>query len=221
VIVVDWHVPRVTRSSSLIDDILSWKWSDAIVREVKAVDSHYDRSVEAAAQVGKEIARWMKEKGIAPSRTVISGHSLGAQIAAFASNTCALPEFCNEPVSIILAADPAGPKFANRPPEARLSQDDAGRVIVVHATGILGDQNPIGTVDIYVSWPASSQSDPIWQHSEARELITSSFLQPKMSNTDGTPFGANALGFDFSDGKRREYQPGAASAADLAAIVRR
>jgi hypothetical protein len=37
---------------------------------------------------------------------------------------------------------------------------------------VWGDENPIGTVDIYVSWPESGQPDCVWQHSQARELVT-------------------------------------------------
>ena len=221
VIVVSWHVPSEPQSASFPPQVRWPGGLGTIAGGLIALDKDYRRAVEAAKQVAKEMAEWMKEKGIPPSKTVISGHSLGAQIAAFTSNECARPELFNEPIAAILAADPAGPQFEDRPPEERLEKDDAGQVIVVHATKILGDESPIGTVDIYVSWPESEQSDCIRQHSQARELVTKSFLRSEMSNTDGTPFGANGLGFDFGDGKPRDYQPDTESTTDLALRVPR
>jgi hypothetical protein len=144
--------------------------------------SDYDRAVEVAKQVGERIVEWMQQKGVPPSRTVISGHSLGAHIAAFASNACARPEFFEQPIAVILAADPAGPQFESKPPEDRLSEDDAERVIVVHATELWGDENQIGTLDIYILWPESDVPDYVWQHSQARELVTESFLESVSSN---------------------------------------
>lgn len=69
-------------------------------------------------------------------------------------------------------------------------------MIVVHTTAMFGDENPIGTLDIYVDWPDSEKEpDEIWRHSQARELITTSFLDPEMASADGIAFGANALGY--------------------------
>ena len=77
-----------------------------------------------------------------------TGHSLGAQIAAYASNECARPGMCGEPVHAIVAADPAGPCFELGLPEQRLDPTDAQHVIVVHTTETFGDENPVGTSDI-------------------------------------------------------------------------
>ena len=66
-------------------------------------------------------------------------------------------------------------------------------MIVIHTTELFGDPNAIGTVDIYVQWPDSGSPDYCAQHSQARDLLTESFLQPGMANEDGTPFGINAL----------------------------
>jgi hypothetical protein len=177
VIVVDWHVPPAPRSAS---SGITTRWLgglDTIGRKLMAIEADYRRAVGAANQIGRRIAEWMREKGVLPSRTVISGHSLGAQIAAFASNACAQPGLFGESIAAILAADPAGPRFETRPPEGRLNQDDADQVIGVHATEVWGDENPIGTLDVYLRWPESDTPDHVRQHSRARELITESFLQ--------------------------------------------
>jgi predicted esterase len=191
VIVVDWRVPPAPRSASFLFQVSWLKGIDTIGRELMAVDADYRRAAEAAKQVGERIAEWMQQKGVPPSRTVISGHSLGAQIAAFAGDACAQPERFGERIAAILGADPAGPHFERKPPEGRLSQDDADQVIVVHATELWGDESPIGTLDIYILWPQSDTPDYARQHSQARELVTESFLQavssnrPEVSEPDG------------------------------------
>jgi predicted esterase len=182
VIVVDWHVPPAPRSASFLFPVSLLRGVDTITRELMGVEADYRRAVAAANQIGEEIAEWTKAKGIAPSRTVISGHSLGAQIAAFAGSACARPEQFGEPIAAILAADPAGPQFERKPREGRLSQDDADQVVVVHATEVWGDENPIGTLDVYVLWPESDTPDYARQHSQARELVTESFLRAVSSN---------------------------------------
>lgn len=214
VIVVDWQVPPAPRSA-VFSRRFSWlKGIDAITCELMTVDANYRRAVAAASKVGKRMAEWMEENGIRPSSTVISGHSLGAQIAAFAGNACARPELFDEPLAAIVAADPAGPRFEDRPPDGRLSQDDAQYVIVVHATDVWGDENRIGTLDVYIDWPKTGTPDFTRQHSQARELVTASFLRPDLSNTDGTPFAANALGVDFRDDQPRFFRPAAEATAE-------
>ena len=199
VIVVDWRVPLAPRSASCLFQVSWLKGVDTIGRELMGVDADYGRAVEAANEVGQKIADWMKQQGIAPSRTVISGHSLGAQIAAFAGNACVRPERFGEPIAVILAADPAGPRFERKPPEGRLSKNDAGQVVVVHATEMLGDENPIGKLDIYIRWPQSATPDYTRQHSQARELVTECFLQsvsssgPELSEPDWESIASLAL----------------------------
>ena len=153
----------------------------------------------ASKQVGRRIAEWMKAKGVLPRRTVICGHSLGAQIAAFASNACARSDMGNEPVAIVVATDPAGPCFELKPPEERLDKTDAGQVIVVHTTQVFGDENAIGTRDVYVSWPETEQPDYVWQHSQAREMVTASFVDSYVIDTDGGPASADFADSDSSD----------------------
>ena len=154
----------------------------------------YSDWAETTKAVGRDIAGWMKQRGISPHRTVISGHSLGAQIAAFASNECARAEMCGEPVHTIIAADPAGPNFELSSPKQRLDPTDAQRVIVVHTTELFGDEHPIGTSDIHIDWPKSKQPDPISRHSLAREFVTASFLETDTSTTDQMAPDANAFG---------------------------
>ncbi len=233
VIIVAWHVPPEPRPESVLDADLwqcarektgcsshrsqkpcdgesvlteALKCLDTIACELIAIDSHYRRSAAAAQEIGDRIAAWMKSTGARPSRTVISGHSLGAQIAAFASNACARPELFDEPVATIIAADPAGPLFEDRPPDWRLDRGDAVRVFVVHSTRMWGDENPIGTVDVYASWPESNRPDSLWRHNAARELVTHS-LQPESPGPRAVSLLPSALHFDLGVGEPRDGLP--------------
>ena len=211
VVIVDWHgppQPRVQGEPSRLGPLESL-WN---------LYEQYRQAVATTKIVGSEITAWMRQKGIRPSRTVISGHSLGGQVAAFASNECARAEQFQEPIHAILAADPAGPSFELRPPEERLDRTDAHEVIVVHTTEGLGDENAVGTVDIYAQWPESETPNYAWQHSQARERVTASFSRPDMLNTDGTPFGANALGFDFGDIGPRVFRQDGESTTNFASV---
>jgi pimeloyl-ACP methyl ester carboxylesterase len=182
---------------------------DSLVAEA----TEYARAAGAARGIGADIAAWMKARGICPSRTVVCGHSLGAQIAAYVGQECVRPERFAQPLRAILAADPAGPLFAGKPADQRLDRSDAAEVIVIHATELYGCKEPLGTADTYIVWPATDTSDPRTRHNEALELVTESFLRPEASHADGTPFGANALGFDFRGKNPRILQPARADAS--------
>ena len=189
VVVVDWAVP--SDSSRLQHTKVSVSTSD-FWTSVCDLSAEYERAVHASRGVGRSIADWMQDKRIEPSRTVICGHSLGAHIASFASKHLARTGTLGHKLHAILAADPAGPSFAGAPAEERLDKSDAEEVIVVHTTDFSGDNHAIGTFDIYVSW-RNVPPDVITRHSMARELITRSFLDPKMVTNDGLPFAANAI----------------------------
>jgi len=210
VVIVSWRVPNCP-------DPAASRKGDSFFGHMWQLASDYAQAVDIARRVGREIGDWMNEKQISPESTVISGHSLGAQIAAFASNACALPELFGAPVRAILAADPAGPLFEGRLPAERLDPSDAQEVIVVHTTDMLGVKSAVGTVDTYVSWPASKNPDTIARHSFARELVTDSFLAQGLAHSDGTPFGANAVGVRFPDQNPKTYRAGGAANNAIAA----
>jgi len=199
VIVVDWHVPAQVEAEGERSGL-------ALLGQICGLYQEYRKAAAVSKQVGRRIAEWMKAKGVPPSRTVICGHSLGAQIAAFASNECARSELCDEPVGILVATDPAGPCFELNRPGERLDKTDADRVIVVHTTEVFGDENPIGTWDIYVEWPESEQPDYVWQHSQARELVTASFVESYVIDVDGSPANADFADSDSSDAQSQVAQ---------------
>jgi hypothetical protein len=170
-VIVDWGAQRRLQEAEQPND----EDGRCGLRSVLSLYRRYLDAAQAARSVGREIAGWIKQQGVLPHRTVISGHSLGGQIAAFASNECARPEVWGQPVHTIIAADPAGPFFEACSPEQRLDSTDAKHVIVVHTTEVFGDENPIGTWDIYPFWPESEHPCPIRRHSRARHLVTASF----------------------------------------------
>jgi pimeloyl-ACP methyl ester carboxylesterase len=168
VIVVDWRLTPQTKGDG--ETGRGRKYPFALGSFCNLYWEYCD-SAWISKSVGHDIAHWIKRNGILPRRTVISGHSLGAQIAAYASNACAQPEMCGEPVHAIIAADPAGPGFENRPPEQRLDPTDARHVVVMHTTESLGDENAVGTSDIYLAWPEALRRNDVALHSLARELV--------------------------------------------------
>jgi len=198
VVIVDWRASAEDRGKGGVRAI-------PVLGGLFGLPVDYRAAAEFAPRVGKEIADWMARQGIRPSKTVICGHSLGAQVAAFASNECARRERFGERVWAILAADPARPRFQDEPSEKRLDKDDAREVIVIHATKILGDASPLGTVDVYIVRSDGSPPNELEDHSRARELLAESFRDPEMTHDDGTPFGANALEFRFREDRPRRY----------------
>jgi len=196
VVIVDWRAPAEERGKGGVLAI-------PVLGGLLGVLDDYRAAVKFAPRVGREIADWMARHRIRPAETVLCGHSLGAQVAAFASNECARGERFGERVGAILAADPARPDFQDQPPEKRLDKEDAREVIVIHATKFLGDGNPLGTLDVYLIRSDGSRPNEVEDHSRARELLAESFRDPEMSHDDGTPFGANALEVRFAEGKPR------------------
>ena len=193
VVIVDWTVPAPVRSPEARQSADHVGAFDLVGR-IQAFSAEYQQAVHAARGVGRDIADWMKREGIGPSRTVLCGHSLGAQIAGFAGKYVARSRISGHKIQTILAADPAGPSFAGAIAEERLDKSDADEVIVVHTTDFLGDNHAIGTLDIYVTWSQPDTPDIITQHCMARELVTRSFANPDMVTNAGLPFAANAIG---------------------------
>jgi hypothetical protein len=180
VIVLDWHLTPPSEEQGGTQKRKSLLDIQAICNLIR----EYQESVRTAKSVGHDVAECIKQNGISPHRTVIIGHSLGAQIAAYASNECARPEMCCEPVYAIIAADPAGPCFELCPPDMRLDPTDAQRVIVVHTTEVFGDEHAVGTAEIYLDWPEGERRNDVILHSLARELVTAAFQIANTPTTD-------------------------------------
>ena len=177
VIIVDWRVAeppkrKASSEANLLAAFLSPIGLDDLLAD-------YQYNARCAEQIARKTAEWMKANDLSPSRTVISGHSLGAQIAGFVSNETSKPDLFGEPVTTILAADPAGPLFEELPSERRLDPSDARQVVVVHTTELFGDERAIGTIDMYVDWPDDNTPDLISRHSLAMEMVTD-LVQAKM-----------------------------------------
>jgi hypothetical protein len=195
VIVVDWRLTPKTKG----DGETGEECKDTFgMGSLWKLYLEYQHSVWTSKSVGNDVAHWIKRNGILPRRTVISGYSLGAQIAAYASNACAQPEMCGEPVHAIIAADPAGPRFEDRPPEQRLDPTDARHVVVMHTTESLGDEHAVGTSDIYLAWPEAIRRNDVALHSLARELVTVALKVADTSIMCRTTPSADAFDVDFA-----------------------
>jgi pimeloyl-ACP methyl ester carboxylesterase len=188
-LIVDYQVPSpVTPANNGATQNL---WGELVDR-VQQISANYDMAVKAAPEVGEEIAQWMKLKGVDPARTILCGHSLGAQIAGFAGRRAA--GLFGQPLLAILAADPAGPGFRERPVGMRLSKNDAQQVIVIHTTKLVGDSHPIGTLDIYISWREANAPDELTAHSQAREFLTDFLLPPAMRSNNWNQLVIHTIG---------------------------
>ncbi|RPH76974.1 MAG: alpha/beta fold hydrolase [Planctomycetaceae bacterium] len=184
VIIVDWRPPQPAHKPGQAQQASS----PSVVLAIWGFYQEYLDAVASAKSIGREVAEWIRQKGILPHQTVICGHSLGAQIAAFASNECARPEMCGERLHAIIAADPAGPEFELNPPEERLDNSDAQHVIVVHTTELFGDEHLVGTADIYVEWPDEEQRNDLARHSWARDLVTQALQNNGVPTVDPAAF---------------------------------
>jgi pimeloyl-ACP methyl ester carboxylesterase len=182
VIIVDWRPPRQVPKPGQVQEARP----PSVVLALWGLYQEYLDAVATTKFIGREVAEWIRQKGILPHKTVICGHSLGAQIAAFASNECARPEICGERVHTIIAADPAGPEFELSRSEQRLDNSDAQHVIVVHTTELFGDEHSVGTSDIYVEWPEEEPWNDVARHSWARDLVTQAFQDNAVPSLDPT-----------------------------------
>jgi hypothetical protein len=105
---------------------------------------------------------------------------------------------CGEPVHAIIGADPAGPGFEQRPPAQRLDPTDARHVVVMHTTESLGDENAVGTSDIYLNWPEAMRRNDVALHSLARELVTVALEIADTSAMVRTTRNADAVGLGLA-----------------------
>ncbi|XP_061706595.1 lipase member H-like [Cydia pomonella] len=115
------------------------------------------RTYPMAARITRPLGRLLGEflaeltrRGLPPSRLEISGGSLGAHIAYYAS--VKYRELTGRKPARLTGLDPAGPCFRNLPPWERFNAGGAERVDALH-TNIdgFGIAHPMGHVDFYAN----------------------------------------------------------------------
>ena len=159
------NVIRVTWDAPLLSSIADFAGSGSI--------TDYEQAAANTQTVGKNIVDVITNSNqkIAPEKTTLIGHSLGAQVsgwAGFVAKTQGLEE-----IDTIIGLDPARPSFQEslssefygfplgtyKSPH-QLNADDAERVVAVHTSERFGITNPIteadgtsnsNTLDIYIN----------------------------------------------------------------------
>ena len=154
----------------------------------------YWEAADDTFEIGDRLATFLQEKEIRPETTTLIGHSLGGQVSGVAggqyqSNT-------GKSIARIFALDPAGPGFeptpvlGDKPLDERLDAGDAVRVVALHTTSILGYDDPLADLDLYVNPDTPfqpGQANFIGNHSYAVTLLTELLQGESFSQTPPQP----------------------------------
>ena len=145
--------------SEMAQNIRDLEGNDANILLVDWQDGADTLNYWAAAgrvdHVGVEVADYLLGQGVNPADTTLIGHSLGAHIMGEAGEE--FRERSGE-VDQLIALDPAGPTFEGgwfsspNSTDNRLDPSDADTVVALHTSSILGYDDPLGDLDIYVNW---------------------------------------------------------------------
>jgi pimeloyl-ACP methyl ester carboxylesterase len=172
-----------------------------------ASNKYYSAAASRTESAGEQLAQYLKDQGIDSDNVTIVGHSLGAQVAAFASQESL--RITGKKFDKIIGLDPAGPNFGaygnigNNIQFGRiktspygLNDDSARRVIALHTSDTLGVSYDVGALDVYVNRQDSFQpesSTAIGNHSYAHQLYIKLLKGEKFRQSDGTFFDLNSL----------------------------
>jgi Ca2+-binding RTX toxin-like protein len=128
-----------------------------------ALNQAYGEAATNTKEVGEQLAQYLKVRNIDPNKTELIGHSLGAHVSGFAG--AKYKELTGKELNRISGLDPAGPSFqgtkvTGKSPNTRievisasdrLDPDDAKRVVVLHTSSLLGNDELLGDLDIFVN----------------------------------------------------------------------
>lgn len=175
-------------------NVLALNWKDD-------ASGIYGTAANNSEKVGKQLAHYLKEQGINPANVEVIGHSLGAHVAAYASEKfykitqqgyftkkevrkgfgfkICVQEKCSEQgFGKIVALDPAGVKKGTNLVESPLfhRRSHAKRVVAIHTDYTLGTDQNVGDLDLHVRRirPEVSHSGsllPFADHSYAHEMF--------------------------------------------------
>ncbi|XP_011882368.1 PREDICTED: phospholipase A1-like [Vollenhovia emeryi] len=136
----------------------------------------YDNAVTNTVEVGRRVAgfaeKLVNECHVPLNNIIFIGHSLGAHVSGFAAKEIKKKNLGT--VSLIIAADPAGPTLGSKECNDRLCKTDANCVKVLHTSSMFGMTQPVGHLDLQFNG-GSSQPDcilPTCSHSAAVVYIT-------------------------------------------------
>jgi len=169
----------------------------------------YNEAATNTREVGDQLAQYLKERNIDPNKTELIGHSLGAHVSGFAGTK--YKEITNKELNRITGLDPAsfgfeGTKVTGKSPNTRIEEisasdrldpDDAKRVVVIHTSSILGNDELLGDVDFFVNpntFLQPGQFVPVaGNHGYATELYTQLLKGNIFPQSDGSNFNSLRL----------------------------
>lgn len=180
-----WNTPTDTSSTTIVKSLLK-KHPLVLVLDTRvAFCRGYVTAVSkvnSLAQLLYNFIRKLDKKGFDISSVHIIGFSLGAHVAGMTGKL--VQKNLNNKIGKITGLDPAKPCFTKM--ENRLHKRDADFVQVIHTSaGILGLEEPIGHVDVYVNGIDGKQPECKGRsitlecdHSQAWKVFSASVSKP-------------------------------------------
>ena len=153
----------------------------------------YAQAAGNTFEVGQQLGELLSALPVNPEGVQLIGHSLGAHVSGVAGDY--YEDLTGHDLGVIVGMDPAGPGFEG--PDffngfstpalgERLDATDAERVVAYHTSTILGYDDPLGDLDLYVNPDdllQPGQSSFVGNHGYAHTLYTQllngqTFVQP-------------------------------------------
>lgn len=197
IIVVDWQ-DGANPEGGLINEALRGAIVGGTAGAARGGLTNYLKAANNTREVGGKIADKLIELGVKPEKTTLIGHSLGAHTSGFAGT-----EYQNktgQKINRIIGLDPAGPGFEIPSAENRLDPTDAEKVITLHSSKVLGHDDAIGSVSVFINWDDWAQPGKTigvsilgGNHGYANELYTDLLRGNIFPQADGTRFDLNTL----------------------------
>ncbi len=136
---------------------------------------------------------FLQELEVDADKTTLIGHSLGAHVSGIAADTYTYDNLTGEALNTVIGLDPAGPLFeyglTNE--SGRLDPTDAEQVAVLHSSTLLGYDDAMGDLDVYLNWDDAFQpgeSSVSGNHSYPIDLLAHLYQGASYSQDDGSHF---------------------------------
>ncbi|CAG9789040.1 unnamed protein product [Diatraea saccharalis] len=155
-----WNHPNDESSQAIVKALLNKHPTVLVLDTSLSFSLGYVTSASRVNPLAHLIYDFIKnvhEKGVPLSLIHLIGFSLGSHVVGIAGKL--VKKNLNATIGRITALDPAKPCFKNSL-DYRLDKNDAEFVQVVHSSaGVLGLEQPVGHVDVYVNGVAGKQPE--------------------------------------------------------------
>ena len=158
----------------------------------------YAQAAENTFEVGQQLGELLSALPVNPDEVQLIGHSLGAHVSGVAGDY--YEDLTGRDLGVIVGMDPAGPGFEG--PDffngfstpalgERLDATDAEQVVAYHTSNILGYDDRLGDLDLYVNpddFFQPGQFSFVGNHSYAHTLYTQLLDGRTFAQPDGSFF---------------------------------